>query len=150
MDEKIDTTGPDACLEVCNVLVDSINAMRKELKDIYTDAELPLAERWYFFCKVPGELQEIDPSIYRFTEWEAKNGRIEWYENFDIDKYQEVSFIDLIEDQIASYFYEDGELVTGDALEEALADMKPFTPDNLESFKEAVLNSGYHGFIFDW
>lgn len=151
MDEKIDTTGPDACLEVCKVLVDSIREMKKEIWEIYTDAELPLAERWYFFKNVPSELREEDIFIYRFYEWEDKNGRIEWYDTFVYDRHRSVDFIDMIEDTIASYFYdEDGVIVTGEELNKALDAMKPFTPENLDSFKEAVLKSGLHGFIFDW
>jgi hypothetical protein len=146
--EQLDTTGPDACLEVCGVLVESIKAMKKELRSIYTDKELSLDERWYFFRGIPDELRDNHQWIMHFPEFEKKHGTIEWYDTFVGSKYDNVELLDLVDEQIASYFeLEDGETEVDP---ENLERMKPFTPANLDDFKEAILAGGYHSFTFDW
>lgn len=148
MEQQIDTTGPDACLEVCNVLVESIQAMKKELAQIYTDKELSLAERWYFFCGIPEELRDHHRWIMHYPQFESVHGKIQWYDNFVEYKHSTVDLIDLVEETIASYFeLEEGQT---EVSEENLKYMKPFTPANLDDFKEAVLAAGYHSFTFDW
>ena len=133
-------SGPQMVLDVCDVLVQSIKELKAQLKEIYVDKELPLKERWYFFTKVPTELQDAHDYVMHFNEFETKYGEIEWYDTFVYDRHSSVWFVDMIDDQIESYLEDD----------EAHPEMAPFTRANLDEFKEAVLAQGYHSFVFDW
>jgi len=132
-------SGPQLVLDVCDALAQSVKALKEELKKIYVDTELPLAERWYFFTMVPNELQDTYDWIMHFNEFENKYGAIEWYDKYVYDRHATSSLVDLVEEQIMSYLEEDDE-----------AGVKPFTKANLDEFKEAILTKGYHSFVFDW
>lgn len=104
----------------------------KNVKEVLTslkDKSIPLDDRWKAFIEM-GEKVKMPIETYGDGFVEILHKNLTMYDDFYIERHQTVKYVDL---------YEQIEELDTEIPEE-----------NIAKWKEAVLQSGYGGFIHDW
>lgn len=95
-----------------------------------TNKDLNLEDRWEMF----GQLSELD-GVLAEDSWVCHSidkYNLEWYDNFYIERHQDVSYYELEESWTC--FVEDGKV----------------TQEQYDEWREEILASGFKGFNYDW
>ena len=113
------------------------NCIDRLQETYFSDKSVPLSERWDVYEKVAGILP-IDRYGQNAIEGALGND-ISLYDDFNIERYQTVRYVDQIESLESDFGFDE-------------ADYGPprFTQEQIDSIKELVLASGTQGFIHNW
>lgn len=117
--------------ELINKFVKDKDDFEKQLKNYFKDSSIPVTERWDVF--VYANSTKVYHNIKNWI-WHCdiieKTLKLDWYDDFYIEKYQQKSFTDIIEC-----------IEENDLIEDILL---------IDKIKEEMLQSEYTGFVFDW
>lgn len=110
-------------------LVKSIDYLIKLIQAVYKDKESrPLKERWNIYKEIQGYL-DLDLSYMTFDTLD-KIREVSWYDDFYLDRHAVL-------------------LLDDDFIERATEEFH-LTPEQIDSLKEEVIQTGYGAFENDW
>lgn len=123
------------------MFIDDVEARRKAIIDFVKDEANPFEERLDVWSNTPEHLQTRSGYIMSLDEFEAKYGEISWYDDFHAERYTEVDLTEIVKEQ--------GE--SGRIFRQNRKDWdSPLDKEKFELFVKSCVNSGYHGFTYDW
>ena len=114
--------------EVMSLFVDDVASRRGAIHDFITNQKNSFEDRREVWLTTPTHLMTNNAWILHLPEYESKYGEISWFDEFYMDRRQDVDLrqcVEILRDSEAS-------------------------EEQVEDFIVACVNKGFHGFNLDW